>query len=92
MNFCYIDESRESPILMYAIPLNVLAENLIGDAFRVSEMDLLTSMAINEGVSGSLKSHYGLVYHNDCLAWGNGFIIKNARGEYKRRNVFFRKV
>ena len=38
-NFCHPNGSRESPILMYAIPLSVLEENLIGDVSRVSEMD-----------------------------------------------------
>ena len=77
---------------MYAIPLNVLEENLMENVFRVSESVLLTSMSINEGASESLKSYYELVYHNDCLARGDVFIVKNVRGKYKRRNVFFRKV
>ena len=41
-NSCYRNESRERPILMYAISLIVLEGGLIGDVFRVSEKDLLT--------------------------------------------------
>ena len=50
-NFCYPNESREIPILMYAIPLNLLEGNFMGDVFQVSAKDLLTAMSINEGVS-----------------------------------------
>ena len=69
-NFCYLDGSRESPILMYAIRLNALEGNLIGNVSRVSEMALLTSVSINECLAESLKSYYELVYHNDCLSRG----------------------
>ena len=53
---------------MYAILLSFLEGNLTENVFRVSESDLLTSMSINEGVSGGLKSYYELAYRNDCLA------------------------
>ena len=61
---------------MCATPLNVSEENLTGRVFRVSGRGLLTSMSINEGASGSLKSYYGLEYRNGLLAWGDVFIIK----------------
>ena len=63
---------------MYATRLSVLEDNLMGDVLRVSGSDLLTSMSTNEGVSGSLKSDYELVYHNDCIARG-GCLYRKKR-------------
>ena len=55
---------------MYAVPLNFPDGNLTCDVLRVSGKELLTSTPINAGVSGGLKSCYGLVYQNDLLARG----------------------
>ena len=74
---------------MYAIPLNVLEESLMANVFRLSDKDLLSSMSINEGVSGSLKSYYELVHRDGLLAWGECLLRKKRPWEYRRRNVFF---
>ena len=93
LGFRYLDEIRGSRILMYAISLSVLAGNLTVCVPKCPKEIFLTSMSINGGVSGSLKSYYELDYRNDCLALGRGRLYrKNVCGGYKRRNVFLRKV
>ena len=93
MGFLLSRRKSRNPILMYVIPINASEENLIGDEFRVSEKDLLTSTSINEGVSGSLKYYYELVYRDDLLARGECLYRKKLFfGEFKRRNAFYRKV
>ena len=55
-NFCYLNGSRGSPLLMYAIPLDVSEECLLDRWTYPSNNDLLRPMLINEGVSESLHS------------------------------------
>ena len=56
---------------MYAMPLNAIEEreSLLGNVPIVSGNDLLRSVLINEGASGSLQSYYVLVRDNDLTAW-----------------------
>ena len=42
--------------------------------------DLLRSILINEGVSGSLQSYYELVRDIDLSAWGTSFTSKSPLG------------
>ena len=55
---------------MYAIPIAVSEECLLGRWAYPSSNDLLMSMLINEGVSESLQSYYELAHDNDLFAWG----------------------
>ena len=57
-------------MLMYAVPLNVIAECVRRNAFRVPNKDLLRAMLINEGVSGSLQSYHELAQENGLSACG----------------------
>ena len=54
---------------MYAIPLAVSGDCLLGRWAYPSSNDLLMSMLINEGVSESLQSYYELVRDNDLSDW-----------------------
>ena len=82
-NFCYPDGSKRSPMLMYASPLNVIEESLLGDVSRVSNNDLLRSMLINEGVSGSLQTYYELVRENDLSARAELLVHRKRLCEYR---------
>ena len=73
---------------MYALPLNVLGD-LLGNFFRASDKDLLSSMLINDMVSGSLKSYDELGYKNDVLARGECLLRTKRSCGYWRRDVFF---
>ena len=55
---------------MYAIPLSAAAECLTDKDPSPSSNDLLRSMLINEGVSGSSQTYYELVRGGDLSAWG----------------------
>ena len=60
-NFCYLNESRGSPLLMCAIALGFSEDGLF-DRWAYS------SMLVSEGVSGSLQSYYELVQDSDLSA------------------------
>ena len=69
-------------MLMYAVSLNAISESPLGNVFRVSNNELLRSMLINEGVSGSLQSYYELARDSDLSSWG-GLLLhhkKSLRG------------
>ena len=69
-NFRYPNESQRSPMLMYAIPLNVIAESLPRNVFRMSNNDLTRSMLTNEGASGGLQPYFALAHEDDISARG----------------------
>ena len=48
-NFCYLDESSRSPLLMDAVPLDVTEECLLDQVSYPSNSDFLRSSLINEG-------------------------------------------
>ena len=79
-NFCYLDEGRRSPLLIYEIPLNETEECLSDRGSYPSNNALLRAMLINDGVSESLQSYYELVRDNDLLARGGFFYIENVFG------------
>ena len=74
---------------MYATPLNVSEECLSDRWAYPSNNDLLRSMLINEGVSGSLQSYYELVRAVIFLHAGGFFYAENVFGDYESRNIFF---
>ena len=77
-NFCYLNEGRRSPLLMYAIPLNATEECLLDRGSYPSNNDILRAMLINEGVSGSLQSYYELARDNDLSSRG-GLLLRRKR-------------
>ena len=85
-NFCYPNESRRSPLLKYAIPLDVSGECLLDRWAYPSNNDLLRLAIINEGVFESLQSYYELAHGNDLSARGASFTSKTSLG-ITRQNV-----
>ena len=53
--------------------------------------DLLMSMLINEGVSGSLQSYYELVSDDDLSAWVELLLRRKRHWGLLVGNVFLRK-
>ena len=65
--------------------------DLLGNVFRASDKDLLSSMLINDRVSGSVNSYYESGYENDLLARGECLFRKKKRSRAilaKRRILF----
>ena len=59
---------EEAHLPTYAIPIDVSGGCLLDRWAYPSNNDLLRSMLINEGVSGSLQSYYELVQADDLSA------------------------
>ena len=75
---------------MYEIALKVSEECLLDRWSYPSNIDLLRSMLINEGVSGSLQAYYELVHDNDLYARAGGFFyIGNALGDTNKETYSF---
>ena len=84
-NFGYFGESRESPILEFAISRAVFEESLRNVKFNILRRGLLTSMAIRESFPETLKRHYTSVYHEDHLPRSEYLYFKNREpGKYRR--------
>ena len=81
-DFGYLSESREGVISGYGISRSVFEESIGNTRYEGLGANPLTSMAINESLSGALKRHYTSVYHEDHLSWAGYLCFKNVCGEF----------
>ena len=76
---------------MYATPLEVSGDCLLGRRPHPSNNDHLMSTLINEGMSGSIQSYYELVSDDDLSAWVELLLRRKRHWGLLVGNVFLRK-
>ena len=92
-NFCYLSESRDSPISEFGISRNGFEEAIGGLSFGLLENGLLASIGINRKLSETLKQFYTTVYRKGKGRWDFEYLrFKNPYGKSRRGRLLSRKV